>query len=662
MVAALGLGLVVVHRVSGVVNFAHGAMAMYGAYVYSELRATGRLILPVPGDAARLDLGGPLATAPAVTVSLVVAALVGLVVYAAVFRPLRAAPVLAGVVASVGLMAWFQAVVTLRFGSAGRILPTILPAGPVRMAGVALPRDRLYLAALVVVALVVLTVLYTATRFGAASRATAENRVGLALLGRSPDRVAAANWVLASVLATLVGILAGPVTALNPVTFTLLVVPALAAAVVGRMESLAVTAGAGLALGMAQSELLLLQGRWDWLPRTGVREVLPLVVIVVALAVRAGGRAGGRPGYWSDLRVGAGNGARAGRLPAAGAARISAPVVVVPVVVAAIGLLVLGSGYRLGLVTSLVGALICLSVVIVTGWVGQISLAQMALAGVAGFVLTRAGGGWGVPFPLAPLLAAGVAGIVGTAVALPALRLRGTNLAVVTIAAAVAVEEVVFKNPILTGGITGSAVPAPSVGGIDLGPGGRAADFPRPVFGFLVLAVLTATALGAARLRNTSLGLRMVAVRSDERAAAAVGVDGAAVKLAAFGMSASVAGLGGSLLAYSQGRLSYGSFGVFVSLSYLAVTYLGGVGRVSGAVIGGLLVPGGIVFTALDDAAGLGRYQLLLSGLALVVVAVLRPDGMAGGGGPALPGWLRSRFRLPGAAAPADASTRGAGG
>ncbi|HVF13286.1 MAG TPA: hypothetical protein VM942_01735, partial [Acidimicrobiales bacterium] len=86
-----------------------------------------------------------------------------------------------------------------------------------------------------------------------------------------------------------------------------------------------------------------------------------------------------------------------------------------------------------------------------------------------------------------------------------------------------------------------------------------------------------------------------------------------------------VAGLGGALLGYGQGRLSFGSFGVFVSLSYLAAAYLGGIASVSGALAGGLLVPGGLVFTFVD-----GKYQLLIIGVGLIVVAILRPQGIVG--------------------------------
>jgi len=168
-------------------------------------------------------------------------------------------------------------------------------------------------------------------------------------------------------------------------------------------------------------------------------------------------------------------------------------------------------------------------------------------------------------------------------------------------------------------------VPELHLFGIDLGIGGSAmASYPRPVYGLVVLAVLAALVVAAAVVRRGAWGRRMLAVRSNERAAAAVGVDVGRTKLAGFAASAAVAGLGGALLGYAQGRLSFASFGVFVSLSVLAVTYVGGIARLSGALVGGALVSGGIAFALADRAAGLGRYQLLATGLALVALAVAR--------------------------------------
>ena len=289
--AGLGLGLVLVHRVSGVVHVAHGAVAAYVAYVFVELRTVGDLVLPV----GRVHLGDEVPFVVAFGVSLGVAAALGLVAYLAVFRPLRSAPALAGLVASVGLMATLQALIVLRF-SGGRPVPAILPAGPVQVFGAEVPRDRLLLAAIVVAAGVVLWAVYRFTRFGLASRAASDDVTGVALLGLSPDVLAAVNWVVASVLAGAAGILVAPVTGLDPVTTTLLVVPALAAALAGRLLSFGATVAAGLGLGMAQSLLLLAQDNWSWIPRSGVREAVPLIVIVVALAVGAGGEGGGQQG------------------------------------------------------------------------------------------------------------------------------------------------------------------------------------------------------------------------------------------------------------------------------------------------------------------------------------------------------------------------------
>jgi branched-chain amino acid transport system permease protein len=352
---------------------------------------------------------------------------------------------------------------------------------------------------------------------------------------------------------------------------------------------------------MSQSLILKLQDQFTWIPRYGIREALPLVVILAALALGAGAGLGRGAAVQDPLPL-AGRARRPLRWAAAGVAAGLA------------GLLLLHGQARLGLVNSMVGAVICLSIVVLTGYVGQISLAQMAFAGVAGFSLAKLAGGLGIPFPVAPLLAALLATAVGVAVGLPALRLRGQSLAVVTLAAAIAVEEVVFKSPLLTGGFEGTVVP-------ELAAGRAGSRW----FGVVALAVVTAVALGVAALRRGPPGRRFLAVRANERAAAACGIDLTATKLAAFALSAFVAGVGGTLLGYGQGRLSFASFGVFVSLAYLAVTYLGGIAGISGALVGGLLVPGGLVFSL----AG-GRFQLLASGLGLIAVAILRPQGIVG--------------------------------
>jgi branched-chain amino acid transport system permease protein len=616
--ALLGLGLVLVHRATGVVHVAHGATAMYVAYVYAEIRETGDLVLPLGGVAARLPLGDAPSTALAVVVALTVAAALGLLLHLLVFRPLHGAPPLAKLVASVGVMVVLQAVAVLQFGSADRFVAPLLPSRPLQLLDVQVPLDRLLLAAVALVAAAALALVFRATRFGLATRAAAEDDDAATLLGWSPHRLAAANWVLASLLAGLAGILVAPITALNPLTYSLFVVPALAAALVGRLESFGLTVGTALALGMAQSQLVTLQAEQDWLRTLNLRAALPFAIIVVVMVVR--GRL-----------VPSRSTPPAARLPVA--VRPDRPLLALAVALpaGALALAALSGEYRLGLVRSLIGAVVCLSVVVLTGYVGQLSVAQMAFAGVAGFGLSRLQDGWGVPFPVAPLLAAAGAGAVGLLLGLAARRVRGVDLAVLTLAAGVAVDEIVFRNPAVTGGLGGSPVPPPRLLGVDLGPTSPGDAPPQLAFALLVLFVLAACCLAVARLRRGALGRRMLAVRANERAAAACGVDVPRTKVVAFVMAAFLAGLGGALLGYSQGSLSYESFGVFASLSVLAVAYLGGVASIAGALLGGLLVPGGLLAVGLDDTTGLGPEHLLLaSGLALVVIAVLAPEGLAG--------------------------------
>lgn len=614
--AAIALGLVLTYRASGVVNFAHGAVTMYATYVFVGLSVDGHLLLPLPGAAGKVHVG-TLPTAAAAVVAVVAAALLEVGFYLVVFRPLRAAPALSRVVASVGLMVALQAIVTVQYGADSVTVPSILPADPVTWLGVTVPRDRLYVAAAVVVAAAALWAVYRFTPFGLASRACAEDERALALLGRSPDVIAAANWAAAGAVAALAGIFVGPITTLDPVTFTLLVVPALAAALAGGLSSFGATTAAALVLGMAQSELVRAQVDLSWLPAAGLGKTLPLVV-VVAVAVVRGALLPPRAALLER------------RMPSVGRSAHPWPGVATLFVAGLVALVLTHGEYRLALTTSFIGAILCLSLVVLTGFLGQLSLAQMAFAGVTGFMLARLQHDAGVPFPVDVVTAVIAAALVGLLIGVPALRVRGPALALATLAGGVAVEALLFQDPRVTGGLAGSHVRAPSIAGYGLGPGGGGGGYPRLAFGVVALVVLCATAAGVARLRTHRLGRRLLAVRANERAAEAAGVALTSTKLIGFALSAALAGVAGAVIGWQQGQLSFGSFDVFVSLGYVALAYVGGIGRVSGAVIGGLLVSSGVVFTALNNAANLGRYQLFASGVAVVVIVVTAPDGVAG--------------------------------
>lgn len=623
MIAALGIGLVLTSTASGVVNFAHAALGMYVAFAFYELRESGELVLPVLGLPARVAIVERPTVLTAMVACVSLAAGLGAAIYWLVFRPLRRAPALARVVASLGLLLYFIALVDLRFGARGAtalVIRPVLPTTLVEVMGASVPRDRLLLLGLVALLTLGLGLAYRSTRFGLATRAVAEHEEGAVALGLSPDTYGVVNWVLASALAGLALILAAPIVRLDPAGTSLLVVPAVAAALVGRFRSFPVVAAAGIAIGMAQSEILNVQADHEWLPEIGLQQGVPFLVVVLTLLL-------GREQLPGRGRL------PTKALPASPEPTRFAATVVVAGGLAVLGLLTLDGDWRLGITVSAIASLLALSVVVVTGFVGQISLAPYAFAGVAAFAMVRASESLGLGFPLAPLLGAVVATVAGVIVAIPAIRVRGLDLAIATLAAAVAIEELAFRWSWFTGGAAGLRVEPPAVAGIDLGIAAAGRAYPRTAFGVLCVTLLVLAALGVTGLRRGATGRAWLAVRADERAAAAAGVDVVRAKLSAFAVSAFLAGLGGTLLAYQRQILSPSSFVVMASLTLLALTYLCGIASPAGALMAGALTTGGVLTVLLERMSeGSSRYQLATAGVLLVVAAVRLPDGILGAG------------------------------
>jgi branched-chain amino acid transport system permease protein len=362
------------------------------------------------------------------------------------------------------------------------------------------------------------------------------------------------------------------------------------------------------------------------IPAAGLAKSLPFIVIVIAMFARGKslperGTIGG------------------GRLPFAPPPRHVPTLAVLGVALTLLGLFRLGFDWRQAIINTLVFAVIALSLVVLTGFVGQISLAQGAIAGTAGFALSKYFSDW--PFPLGPVVAALVAALFGLAIAVPALRVRGVNLAVVTLAAAVAIEELVFKNPKLAGTTGALAVPPPDIGGKDFGPnntrlrlfGVKGTDSipPNVWFGVLCLVFVVILALVVVNVRRSATGRRFLTVRGNERAAAAAGVGVPGTKMLAFALSAFIAGLGGVLSGYRFGSVTPLYFGALNSLLFLAFAYLGGISSVMGAILAGTLAPNGVTFTALEKWVHLApEYIPLIGGIGLIFNAIKNPEGLAG--------------------------------
>jgi ABC-type branched-subunit amino acid transport system permease subunit len=615
--AILGLGLVLKYRSTGVVDFAQGAVAMYGAYVFIGLRTNGVLQLPwiwLPHQVTLSHHGVP--AIPALIITLAYGAVLGVILYVLVYRPLLRAAPLTKVCASVGVMLSLEAIAVLNFGTTGTSAPAVLPTGSFVLAGVIVPVGQLYLAGIVIVAAAGLAVAYRYTRFGLATRAGAENDIGAALVGLSANRIAAQNWVLATMLATLSGVLIAPISEVDPTSYTLFVVPALGAALIGRFSSFGVTATAGLLLGVIQSEIIKLQTVFTWLPQQGLGDGVPFVIILVVMTLSAQRlRSRGLLGTWRNPSIG----------------RPTRPVATAigTFVIGVAAMYLLHGSDRVALMASVVWVCLCLSLVVLTGYVGQVSLAQMSFAGIGAFMLSHLSENWGVPFPFSLLLAAVAAIPVGLLIGLPALRVRGVNLAVITLAAAAAMDALVFNPTWFSGGLGGRTVPPPTIFGLNLGVA-QGHSYPRAVFGILLLVIVTLIGLSVARLRNSPTGRMLIAVRSNERAAAAAGIRVAPAKLFAFALSAFIAGLAGGLLGYLQGTASAPTFATFVSLGLLAIAFVAGIGRVAGAVIAGVLMSAnGLFVNFLNEHLAIGQYQTIVAGIALALTAIKNPDGVA---------------------------------
>ncbi|MFJ9812167.1 ATP-binding cassette domain-containing protein [Streptomyces sp. NPDC101158] len=488
--ALTGIGLIVTYRATGVLNLAHGAIAMICAYVLRQ---------------SVVEWGWPLPLGALVTL-LVVAPAIGLVLDRAVFRPLALAG--AGpartLVASIGVFVLLVGTAALIWGGDARADVPVLLGG-----------DDPWAQLGAVVALACLVGAVTRwTRFGRELRAVVDNRPLAVLSGIPADRVSAAGWAFGSFTAGLTGVLIAPYVRLDPYGMPLLVVEVIAVAVLARMRSLPVAIGAALALGVAQAQLTRLHPEgWagDVVQAAGAN-LFVLALLVGALVL---------PGLGTDDTL----------PPPSAAPRVPASLWLVTGV---LFLLPLGfAGEDLTTAVQIPAlAVILLSLVVVSGRGGQIALGQAAYAGL-GALFTALLAAAGLPELTALLLAVACVAPLGLLTGWPAIRRHGLALALATLAVGVAVSRFVFAQPYATAGVTLSR------------PAGF--DLDRRYY-VLELVVLTGCLLLVAALRRGRTGRALAALRDHERGAEAAGVRVAGLKLLVFVLGAALAALGGGLL------------------------------------------------------------------------------------------------------------------
>ena len=617
--ALVAVGIVLTYRATRVVNFAQGDLGALAPLL-------GVLLMVDRGWSFWPAFGAGLACSIALTTLLEVS----------VLRRFARSPRLVVTVVTIGLALLLQGISLFLPRLFGYALPpqdfvrpfdARLEWGPVIFRGA----HVLTVLVVPVVAVAVATFLRW-HRWGRATRAVADSSDRALLLGIPVPLVTTLAWVLAAGLSALaaelrtlvVGVAIG--TPLGPA----LMLRALAAAVIARMESLPRAVAAALALGVVEQAVY-----WERGETASVDAVL-FVAIVVALVVARRRRLlrGAGAASWVPLAPVRPTPPELRRLPevrggaAAAAVAVAALLVVTPAFV--------GVGRASLLATFLIYALVGMSLLVLTGWAGQVSLGQMAFVAIGSCVTgTLAQHGWALPFAL---VAGGAAGaLIAVLVSTPALRLGGVFAMVATFAAALVIASVV-----LDAGRFPWLVPGPQLitrpvlfGKFDLGT--------EHAFYWFTLAVVAACGWAVWRLRGSPIGRALVAARDNEEAAQSYGVSVTRARLISFAVSGVLAGLAGGLLVYQQRTLVASSFGVEDSIAVFATAVFGGIASLLGVVLGAAW------YQLLGGWSSSASVSLLASGLGLMLVLLVVPGGLAQalyGGRDVLLRWLARRRRI----------------
>lgn len=597
--ALLAIGLVLIYRANRIINFAQGELGAFAATMAAELYQ----VFHWPYFAA-------------VFAGLAATVLSSLLIEFAVIRRFAKAPRLILTVATIGvaqILGFLEVAMPLilnRNVDRRDIRPSLeSPFGvSFEFAQVQFTADHFVVLVVTPLVLVALALFFRFTRYGVAARATAENAERARLLGVRISRVSLVVWGLAGLLSAVTAILRAPVLG-----FTLgviggqgLMLRALAAAVIARMESLPVTVAASVLLTMAEQTIFFSFGQ------TGPSEGFLLFVIVAALLLQRQrlGRVDLGASTWRAVQEVRRIPAELRSVPEVRRARLA--------LMGTLGLVTIGlpfvlSGSNTNLVSAiLIYAMVGISIVMLTGWSGNVSLGHWAFVGVGALAAGKIASGSNPQDFFLTLLFAGLLGAaVAMLIGLPALRIRGLFLGVTTLAFAIVAYSWFFQLGILT---PEGAIPRPKLlGAIDI-----TSEF---AYYYVCLGALLLTALAGWNIRRTRTGRNFIALRDNELQAQALGVRPVRAKLAAFAISGFFAALAGGLYAYHQQALRFDRFPAEFSLALFAMVVIGGMGSMTGAVLGAVYLRGVQFFLPAE-------YQLLATGFGMLILLLVFPGGL----------------------------------
>jgi ABC-type branched-subunit amino acid transport system ATPase component/ABC-type branched-subunit amino acid transport system permease subunit len=587
--ALLAVGLLLVYRATRVINFAHGEIGAFGAAVL-----------------AKLVIDGHWNFFAALAVALLVGGALGAAVEWTVVRRLFDRPRFVLTIGTIGV-AQILFFAQLALPKIGRPGPYPTPIDRVLHIGdLYLRSEHFMVLAFAPAAVAGVMFLLNRTPYGLAIRACAENSDAAQMAGVSTRRISLLVWTLGGVLATLTVVLVNPLKATVAGVPTLALGPglllrALVAVLVGRFVSLPWTVAGGIGVGVLEALL------YANVQNPGATDMALLVLAAALVFWRGKKLAVDHGGSWFDTaRTTATSDTLRSRRVALGAA-----------VVAGLALPLVASTSSQTFLFSrmLIFALAALSVTVLTGWAGQLSLGQFAFVGL-GAMTTAALVGRGMPFGIALVYATVATAMGSVAIGAPALRVRGPLFAVLTLAFAVAANAWIFNQSWFLGDRTLANLPRGALGPFSLGS--------QRAYYYLCLVVVSLVAVAVGRLRRTGVGRAIIAVRDNEHVAASFTVSPQVAKLTAFGLAGALAGLAGGLLAGLLVQFGSDSFRPDLSFLLVAIAVIGGLSSARGAVLGSIFALG--VPAIFDNSL---EAQLLTSGAGLLLLLLLVPGGLA---------------------------------
>jgi branched-chain amino acid transport system permease protein len=587
--ALLAVGLALIFGVSHLINFAHGSVYAVGAYVGWACFTYLNLPLPL--------------TALAVVIT---CAALGMVIERLGLRPLAGAPRIAPLLATIGISLVLDQILQIVFTPDPRALPSRLPDWRIHVGGGTIGALDILIAATGIGSAVVLFGFLRFTKLGWAVRATAQDRDAARQMGVDTDAVNRTVFAIASALGGLSGLLVGMYfNHIDPAMSFQATLKGVVAQVIGGMGNVPGAIAGSLLLGLTESYGVALFG-------SSYRNLFSFALLLLILVLRPNGLFARNRGTPPEPMTGT-------FIAPSKVVRVPPWLVVASIMVAAALPLVPNIPYILQVLTNAwLAAMLAISLTLVAGTLGQVSLghAALLLIGAYASALLALDAGWPVwlSIPAAGVLTA----LIGTALVAPAFRLRSHYVSIATLGIGEIVGLVILNWESLTRGPMGvTNIPTLAIGTLDL-------DSPQASY-WACLAVLVVLALMQARVLRSHLGRTFRAIRDDDVAARAYGISLDRYKGIAFAVGGFSAGIAGGISAHLYSYINNETFTSTVSISALTMVILGGMGNLLGAILGA------VALTALPELfRGTAEYRMLIYGLALLLLIRFRPQGVLG--------------------------------